>query len=86
MNQTESAVTTTAESLSNEAVDFYQKNGFVKVPRLLTKNEAEHFYQAAIAVNAVHKNNMGDNATFSQNLNVWIEHESMRKLSLHTEI
>jgi len=77
---------TTADNLPQELIDSYRRDGFVKVPSILSKEDAAKYYDAALKVREVHKDNMGGGATFSQSLNVYKEHESMRSLSLNPNI
>ncbi len=66
---------TTPDSLSNEAVDLFHQRGFIRIPGIISKEEAAHFRDAALAASA--RIDQGrDRPVFSQHVNVWREDET----------
>ncbi len=76
---------TTADNLGEEAVEYYRRNGFVRVPRVLAPDEVREFHDAAIALSkrteSLHKG-----AIFTQLVNAWREDEVLRRLTLHPNL
>jgi phytanoyl-CoA hydroxylase len=76
---------TTAETLPSEAIESYQRQGFVHIPGILTSDEAAEFYEAALAVSR-RKESLNKSSIFTQLVNVWTEDEAMRRLTLHPNV
>jgi len=75
----------TFASLSQDSIDFYQANGFVRVREIITRQEAAHFREAALefaAQNQTHR----DDSIFVQLVNVWRDDEKMKQLTFHPNI
>lgn len=75
----------TPDNLPAELIDAYRRDGFVRVPSLLSAEEATEFRAAALACEARLKSLTAGSAAervFSQLLNVWREDEAMRRLTL----
>ena len=68
---------TTPDSLGDETVALFRQRGFVKIPGVISKEEAAHFHAAALAASA--RMDQGrKRPVFSQHVNVWREDEAMR--------
>jgi len=67
-------------------IESYRRDGFVKVPSVLTKEEAAHYYDICLRIRDVHKDNVGGKPVFTQNVNVWPDHDDIRSLTLHAGI
>lgn len=67
-------------------VEAYQKDGFVKIEGLITREEALRFRKAAL--NATEKLNdlSAGGQIFAQYVNVWTKDEDMKQLTLHPKI
>src|SRR5690349_14287661 len=76
---------TTPDTLSPETIDAYHRNGFVRIPGVITPEEAAEFYRAALAVSE-RKQSLTKSAVFTQLVNVWMEDEAMRRLTLHPNV
>jgi len=88
---TESSMTcllTTPDTLAPEAIESYQRQGFVHVRGIITPDEAAIFRDAALRF-ARHAQSLGKGGTravFTQLVNVWREDEAMRRLTLHPNV
>lgn len=71
--------------LSDAQIQSYRRDGFVKVPGILSKEEAEEFRVAALDVMEKSKSLHGGDI-FSQHVNVWTHHELLKRLTLHPNI
>lgn len=71
--------------LSPDVIDAYRRDGFVRVPGIVSKEEAAHFRQAAMDVSARMKH-YSNRPVFTQVVNVWREDEAMRALTLHAAV
>lgn len=80
-------MTTTALSLESTDVDRYRRNGFLRVPGVLTPEEVARYREAAEGVFALRRRDAapGDayGRIFTQVVNVWQEDEVLRDLTLH---
>lgn len=79
-------LTTTADALAPETIEAYRRDGFVKVPNIISKQEAARFREAALAVAARDENSTQAGDVFSQHVNVWQIDQTMRELTLHPNI
>lgn len=81
---------TTAQTLSPQAVAAYRQDGFVKIPRILSQEEAARFHEAATRCIERKREQMGhmyrDAAAFTQLVNVWLHDPEMRRLTLHPNV
>lgn len=75
----------TAETLSQEAVEAYRRDGFVHVPQVITPEEVGEFREAALAL-AERMKSYNATGIFTQLVNAWLEDETMKRLSLHPNI
>src|SRR2546423_3442700 len=76
---------TTAETLSDELIQTYRRDGFVHVPGIISKAEAQQFREAALGCSAKMKS-YSDGGIFTQLVNVWREDDVMRRLTLHPNV
>lgn len=79
---------TTAETLSEEKVRAYRRDGFVHVPGVVSREEVEAFRKAAVGVTRRLRERAMEYETnvFTQLVNVWREDETMRRLTLHPNV
>lgn len=76
---------TTPETLSSETIASYKNRGFVHVPGIISREEAEEFRQAALKINEQAQSLHGS-PIFNQFVNVWQEDEVMKRLTLHANV
>jgi len=77
--------TSSFATLSQEAVDFYQANGFVRVREIITREEAAKFRQAALDFMDKNQTYRND-PIFVQMVNVWRDDQIMKQLTFHPNI
>jgi phytanoyl-CoA hydroxylase len=81
---------TTADSLTQEMIDSYRQRGFVRVPGVISPEEAAEYHEAALAVSArkqgIEDRHFHDRPVFTQIINVWREDEAMKALTLHPNV
>ena len=63
----------------------YQRDGFVHVPNIISRDEANEFRAAAVAATE-RLGAISDNAMFKQSVNVWREDAAMARLTQHPNI
>jgi hypothetical protein len=65
---------TTAARLTNQQIADYQARGFIHIPNIISKAEADHYRQAALATAArlQDRNTQQEKKVFSQHVNVWL--------------
>ncbi len=63
----------------------YQRDGFVHVPSIISREEADEFRAAAVAATE-RLGAISDNAMFRQSVNVWREDQAMARLTKHPNI
>lgn len=69
-------------TLTDEQIASYRKNGFTKIPKVLTPEEVSTFHAAALdATTKVPR--LSDRPIFDQFVNVWTSHKGMRALTFH---
>jgi ectoine hydroxylase-related dioxygenase (phytanoyl-CoA dioxygenase family) len=80
--------TTTPESLSEETIQQYRKDGFVSIQGIISKEEAARFRQAALDAQKHFKSLTGGERSriFTQLVNVWTDDEEMSVLTLHPNV
>ena len=76
---------TTADTVTQEQIESYQTRGFVHIPGIISKEEAERFRLAALEI-AKTKESRNKTAIFKQLVNVWTEDDTMRELTLHANV
>jgi hypothetical protein len=84
-------IRTTPDTLPEEWIQTYRRQGFVHIPGIISKEEAAGFH--AIALDLAERLKEKDHArggkaaaVFTQLVNVWQEDEGMRRLSLHPNV
>ncbi|MEV5753874.1 phytanoyl-CoA dioxygenase family protein [Actinoallomurus sp. NPDC052308] len=76
---------TTPESLSEEVVSAYRRDGFVHVPGVISRADAARFAEAALAArNTVRDHH--DGMIFTQLLQLWRHDETLRELTLNPDL
>jgi phytanoyl-CoA hydroxylase len=85
---TDTVYSTTAESLSEEKVRSYRRDGFVHVPGIVSRDEVEEFREAAVGMAGRLKERAMKYSTnvFTQLVNVWREDQTMKRLTLHPNV
>jgi ectoine hydroxylase-related dioxygenase (phytanoyl-CoA dioxygenase family) len=85
-------VVTTPETLSDDKIQHYRDKGFVKVPGILSKDEAAEFHDIIYRF-AERKRSLGeedpgvrDREVFTQIVNFWHEDAGIRGLTLHPNV
>lgn len=78
---TATVVPTTAEALSDELVTAYRRDGFVRVPQVLTPEEVERYREAVIRFRE-HGTSRSKDKVFAQYVDVWQQDETLRELTL----
>jgi len=77
--------TTTADQITDEAVQLYRSQGFIRVRGVLSPEEVERFREAALRLSermqSLHKGSV-----FTQLVNAWREDEVLRELTLHPKL
>ena len=76
---------TTPETLTDAQIAYYRQNGFVHIPGIVSKDEAAHYYEAALDLSKRRKDDGGGNI-FTQLVNVWRHDDAMRPLTLHANL
>lgn len=79
------AVRTTPETLSDELVQAYRRQGFVKIPGIISPEEAETFRQEAIELQT-RMRSLHTGPIFTQLVNAWRESETIKRLTLHPNV
>jgi len=79
---------TTASTLTDEQIAQYCQRGFIRIPNVISKEEAAHYRQAALdaAAHLQDRNAQSEKKVFSQHVNVWLQDEMMKELTLHPNI
>lgn len=79
---------TTPETLAEESIQDYRRDGFVHVPGIISREEAEEFRLAALELSEHHRDRARkySREVFSQFVNVWREDEAMKRLTLHPNV
>lgn len=73
--------TTQSPGITQQQIDSYHEQGFVRVPGLLDSQEVERFRVAALEA-ARSRDSRGDGTVFAQHVNNWQHHEVIRQLTL----
>ncbi len=76
---------TTPDILGEEVMHSYRERGFVRVPNVISKEEAERFRQAALGL-AERMESLSKTGTFTQLVNAWREDMDLRDLTLHPNL
>ena len=82
---------TTAGTVSAETIERYRRDGFIKIPGVISREEAAAFREAALdaadRLRALNRTAQGRAAAvFDQFVNVWQRDERMRALTLHPNV
>ncbi len=72
-------------SLSSSTIEQYRRDGFVHVPSIISRDEAEQFRVAAVEASE-RLAALSDQAMFRQLVNVWQHDAMMKALTLHPNI
>jgi phytanoyl-CoA hydroxylase len=79
---------TTAENISEQAVQSYRAQGFIHLSGVISKTEAERFYNAALDVSKTKESFAKGKSekVFTQLVNVWREDPVMKELTFHPNL
>lgn len=78
---------TTPALVADATVQEYRTQGFVRIPQIISAEEAAHFHQAAKAASErLRHKDFSRTAVFTQLVNVWQEDDAMRALTLHPNV
>lgn len=80
-----SEIRTTPETLSDDLVQSYRRQGFVKVPGVISPAEAEVFRAEAIELQG-RMRSLHSGPIFTQLVNAWCESETIKRLTLHPNV
>lgn len=75
---------TTPDNVTEEMHSSYRENGFIHIPGIISKEEAAEYHDAALAASA--RLESRSKGVFLQHVNVWLEDEAMKKLTLHPNL
>lgn len=80
-----SHIRTTPDTLSDELIQAFRAQGFVKIPGIISPEEAE---EARLAADALQKRmkSLHEGPIFTQLVNAWCEDESIRRLTMHPNV
>lgn len=73
-------------NVDESLIQAYRRDGFVKVPGLISRDEAFEFREAAQRAGERIHNLSEGSAIFSQFVNVWTQDEDMRRLTMHPNV
>ena len=76
---------TTPQTLGDDLIQAYQTQGFVRVPGILSKEEAAEYYGIALSIMEREQDPMGGRV-FTQIVNVWQSDDQIRSLTLHPNV
>lgn len=76
---------TTPENIEKGTIDYYRQNGFTRVPGIISKEEAQEFYGAALELSE-RMTAYSNRAVFTQMVNVWREDPTLKKLTMHKNV
>ena len=71
--------------ITPEQIASFRVNGFVSIPGVITKDEAAHFYAAALDYTRRNPP-LSSRPVFDQHVNVWTHDEAMKALTLHPNL
>jgi phytanoyl-CoA hydroxylase len=79
---------TTGENISDEQIQAFHKQGFVYLPGVISKSEAQRFHSAALeASNYIESFSKGKaEKVFTQLVNVWREDPVLKELTFHPNL
>lgn len=79
---------TTASTLTEQQIQRYRQQGFIRIPNIISKEEAATYRQAALdtAARLQDRNTQSAKKVFSQHVNVWLQDETMKALTSHPNI
>jgi ectoine hydroxylase-related dioxygenase (phytanoyl-CoA dioxygenase family) len=84
----QSSYGTTPDTLDDDAIQSYRRNGFVRVPGVISPEEAEYFREVALdlvpRIKSLAQGKAKD--VFTQLVNVWQEDDRIRRLTLHPNV
>jgi ectoine hydroxylase-related dioxygenase (phytanoyl-CoA dioxygenase family) len=76
---------TTSATLTTQQIDHYRKNGFVRIPGILSPDEIDRFREAALHLSEYGRA-LSNDAVFQQLVNVWTQNEVAKALTLHPNV
>ena len=83
----EQTIVTQAETITDEMVNAYRQQGFIRIPNLLSHQEVERYREEALAITQREENfNQGSPLIFSQYVNIWTRDEIFGQLTTEPRI
>jgi phytanoyl-CoA hydroxylase len=76
---------TTPETLSDDLIQAYRQQGFVKIPGIISCEEAEEYRAAALEL-AQRMRSLHTGPIFTQLVNSWRESDAIKRLTLHPNV
>lgn len=76
---------TTVDTLDEKTIHQYREQGFVKIPGILSKQEAAAYHDGALAAHE-RLGDRPDESVFAQHVNVWRHDTAMKPLTLHPNV
>ncbi len=76
---------TTPETLNDDLIQSYRSQGFVRIPGIISKEEAAEFYELALAA-MKREEAYNDGPVFTQIVNVWQKDDPLKRLTLHANV
>jgi phytanoyl-CoA hydroxylase len=73
---------TTPETLSDDLIQAYRRQGFVKIPGIISREEAEAYRAAALAL-AERNRSYHTGPIFTQLVNAWRDSDEIKQLTMH---
>ncbi len=77
---------TTPETVSDEQIERFRQDGFVKIEGIISKEEAAFYRDAALEHPKKFQDEGRDKPVFTQRVNCWRVDSRMRALTLHPNI
>lgn len=75
----------TVHDISDEQIESFRRDGFVRVRGVISPEEAQHYADAALDFSK-RTGSYYDNEIFKQIVNVWQDDEPMKQLTLHPNV
>ncbi len=86
MQQTLEQTMTTTDNLSPALIESYRTQGFVRIPGIISKDEAREYGARALEVAEKMRDLSAGSKVFTQLVNAWREDETMKRLTLHPNV
>lgn len=81
MNQAATTPLTSADNLAPALIESYRREGFVRIPGVISRERAARYHDAALAYMQAHQSHSKSDV-FSQHVNAWQDDQTIRELTL----